>query len=155
MEIARNYEQVKALVGVLPDISEAMCRAEEWIVCHDQEKVLLEAVEEVMDRARRELSKEYLAARFRSKTYIQREVFGLVAHFAIAALGGPLKSKSDHKAEPPGMGNVLIAVGPEGIPVDLSVFNISGMAHQDGTPESWVEKAITDKGYSLFTLQGF
>ena len=56
---------------------------------------------------------------------------------------------------PPGLGKVLIAVGPDGIPVDLCVLNVSESANDEGTPESRVEKAFTEKGYALFKLQDF
>ena len=153
--MTRNHEQVETLVEVLPDISEAMGRAEDWLVCHDQERELMEAVEDVVNRARRELSKEYLAAQVRSERFFQQELMGLVAHVAKAILGSQVPTHLDQIPEPAGMGKVLIAVGPDGIPVDLSMVNVSELAHRTGLAEGSVENVINEKGYVLFTLRAF
>ena len=71
--ITRNHEQVEALLEVLPDITEAMGRAEDWLVRHDQGKELMEAVEAVVNGARIELSKEYLAFQVRSDRFSNKK----------------------------------------------------------------------------------
>ena len=115
----------------------------------------MESVEDLLNRAQRELSQACLANWIHSEAVLRRELMELMVNTAQALLGGQVQPKATQDPETPKLSIVLIAVGPDGIPDDLSVVNVSKLAHQAGMPESWVEKAITDKGYVLFTIQTF
>ena len=153
--MTRHQKRIGALLELIPVISEALCRTQDWLLCHDQEKELIEAVEDVVKRVQIELSREYFAFQVRSEKYFQQEMMGLVAQVAKSILGSQGPPQPDNIPEPAGIGKVLIAVGPDGIPVNLSVVNVSDLAHWSGMAAESVEKVFTDKGHVLFTLQGF
>ena len=62
---------------------------------------------------------------------------------------------SQRTAKTPRLGNVVIAVGPGGLPEDLLVVNVSDLAQQEGKTEKEIEDAFADKGQVLLAVEEF
>ena len=153
MENLTQEQKVDAVLEFLPGLAKAMAGAAQWLLCRDQEKQLSESVQQVLNLADRELALAVMSFRMHSEAASHRELIGLMINGATVLLGGRVTPRAD--STPPRLGKVLIAVGPEGIPVDLSVVNIFELADSEGKPDILVEKTFADKGYVLFTIENF
>ena len=153
--LTQGHPNVDAIVAILPAADEAMAGAERWLRCRDQAKLLTESVGDVLKRAEREMTQAYFDHRIRSESARRLETMGMVFDIAALLLGGRGQARSKREIKTPMVPRVVIAVGPEGIPVDMSVVNISELAEQEGKADSWVERHLADKGYVLLTIERF
>ena len=112
-------------------------------------------MEHVSNRVKKELSQEYVAYQIYLREKIQDNLGGLVADVVNGLLGGRMQPQPDGSAETPCFTRVLVAVGPEGIPGDLRVVNVSHLVRNLDVSDSAVEKTLRSQGLSLFTLQRF
>ncbi len=112
-------------------------------------------VEEVLHTLRGELSRERLEETAYLRSTAQRALIDVAVNTAMSLFTGRLQPPRYRTGQAPPFGRVLVAVGPEGVPAGLMVFNISGLARSAGTPESSVEKEIAAQGNILLTQEVF
>ncbi len=112
-------------------------------------------VEEVLHIFRAELSKERLEETAYLRSTAQRALIDVAVNTAMSLFTGRLQQPRNKSGQATPFGRVLVAVGPEGVPDGLRVFNISGLARSAGTPESSVEKEIAAQGNVLLTQEAF
>ena len=155
MASVRLKQLAMEVQAALPSAEEAMQHAEKWLSCRDQHEDLVAAVDEVLDTLRGELSIEGSAKADHSRSEAQRHLLDAGVKAAIFLFSGRFQTSRDEPEPAPSFGRVLVAVGPEGVPVGLQVFNISKRARSEGLPESVVEKGIAVQGNVLLTQDAF
>ena len=153
--LTQGHMNVDEIVAILPDASDAMAGAERWLMCRDQAEMLTEAVEDVLKRADREFTQAYLDHRIRSESALRRETMGMVFDVATLLLGGRGQERSKRDIKTIKLPKVVIAVGPEGIPDDIRVVNVSEVAKQEGKVDGMVERDLVSDGYVLLGVEGF
>ena len=153
--LTKGYQKVNEILDVLPALVSALAEAEQWLSYRDQVKQLTDAVENVLTQAQRELAQAHLEYRIKSENALKQESVDLVINAAIMLFGGRVPSRSKRTSKNPRLGKVLIAVGPEGMPEDLSVVNVSELAEMEGKTDRDIERTIADKGHVLFTIEEF
>lgn len=70
----------------------------------------------------------------------------------LLTLSNSLKSVSIKKLP---FGNVVVSIGPKGLPEDVEVISISGLARESKRPESDVINELQKRGYLLFGKEAF
>ena len=141
--------------AALPAASQAMQQAEQWLSCRDQHKDLMATTEEVLHALRGEVWKERLEESAYIRSNAQRAIIKVSVNAAMSFFTGRFQTPWDETDEVPPFGRVLFAVGPEGVPAGLQVFNVSALARCGSAPESVVEKGIAARGNLLFTQEAF
>lgn len=149
------HQRILSVEEVLPAMDEVLDLVEGWLRRHDQEKELMQATEDVSIRVESELSQELLAYQLNLQRNIQDNQVGLVVDVVKELLGGRMQPRPHGAAKIQCFRRVLVGVGPEGVPDDLRVVNVSQLAREWNVSESAVEKALLAQGLSLFTLQIF
>lgn len=143
------------MLKALPTLANALAEAEQWLSCRDQVKQLAEAVEKVLTQAQRVLAQAHLKYRIESANVLKQKSVDLVVNASILIFGGRMPSPSKRTSKATSLGKVLIAVGPEGLPEDLSVVNVPELAEREGTTDREIERAVADKGHVLFAVEEF
>ena len=150
-----GHQKVDAILKTLPTFADALAEAEQWLSCRDQGKQLTVAVENVLTQAQRVLAQALLDYRIESEYALKQQTVDLIVTASILILGGRVPLRSQRTAKTPGLGKVVIAVGPEGLPEDLMVVNVSDLAEQEGKTDKEIERALADNGQRLFDLEEF
>ena len=151
----RDHQRVDEMLKVLPELAGALAEAERWLSCRDQEKQLTGAVEGILIQAQRVLAQAHLDYRSKSENVLKVESAELAVNAVIMLFGGRAPTRSKRASKTLRLGKVLISVGPEGMPGDLSVVNVSDLAERERTTDREIERAFTDKGHVLFTIEEF
>ncbi len=141
--------------AALPAAAQAMQQAEQWLSCRDQHNDLIATTEEVLHALRGELWRERLEESAYIRSTAQRAIIKASVNAAMSLFTGRFQVSGNETDEAPPFGRVLAAVGPEGVPAGLQVFNVSALARSEAASELMVEKGIADKGYLLFTQEAF
>ena len=147
--------KVDAIFMALPTLADALTEAERWLLRRDQVKQLTDAVESGLTQAQRALDQANLDYRIKSETALRRELVDLAINAAFWVFDGRAPSRFDRTSTAPRLGKVLVAVGPGGLPEDLAVVNVSELAEREGKTDGDIERALTDKGHVLFTVEEF
>ena len=153
--LTKGYQKVNEILDVLPALVSALAEAEQWLSYRDQVKQLTDAVENVLTQAQRELAQAHLEYRIKSENALKQESVDLVINAAIMLFGGRVPSRSKRTSKNPRLGKVLIAVGPEGVPEDLRVVNVSELAEREGRTDGEIERTFAGNGHVLFTIEEF
>jgi hypothetical protein len=153
--LTRGDTNINAIIVILPEAAEAMAVAERWLRSRDQVKLLTGAVEDVLNRAEREMALAHLDYQIRSESAFRAQTVGMLLDLGtmLMSVKGQVPSKREIKT--PSMPRVVIVVGPEGIPVDMSVVNVSELADRVGEAEDWVERKFEEDGNMLLPIEGF
>ena len=153
--LTRGHPKVDAILMALPTLADALTEAEQWLSCRDQVKQLTDAVNSVLTQAQRAQDQANLDYRIKSESASRRELMDLAIHAAFWVFDGRVPSRSKRTSAAPKLGKVLIAVGPEGLPEDLMVVNISDLAEQEGKADKDLEQALSNNGQRLFNIEEF
>jgi len=153
--LTKGYQKVNEILDVLPALASSLAEAEQWLSYRDQVKQLTHAVENVLTQAQRELAQVHLEYRIKSENALKQESVDLVINAAIMLFGGRVPSRSKRTSKTPRLGKVLIAVGPEGVPEDLRVVNVSELAEREGRTDGEIQRTFSEKGHGLFTIEEF
>ena len=148
-------KRILAVEEALPDMAEALNLAEAWIWRHDQEKELMKATQDVSNRVKSEQSQELFAYQLYLRTKVQENLVSLVVDVVKGVIDGRLQPHPYRASKTPCFRRVMVGVGPEGVPGDLRVVNVSQLTRDRAVSESAVEKTLLAQGLSLFTLQKF
>ena len=70
----------------------------------------------------------------------------------LSTFSNSLRSVDNKK---PPFGNVMVCIGPGGLPGDVEVFSISRLARESKRPESDVINELQKRGYLLFSKEAF
>ena len=151
--LTKGYQKADAISKALPAVAKVLAEAEQWLSCRDQVELLTEAVESVLTQGERVLAQAHRDYRVKSENALKQETVDLVINAAIMQFGGRAPSRSKRTA--PRLVKVLITVGPEGVPEDLSVVNVSELAEREGETDGDIERTFADKGHVLFTNEEF
>lgn len=139
----------------LPTAAQAMQQAEQWLSCRDQHNDLTATTEEVLHALRGELWRERLEESAYIRSAAQRAIIKASVNAALSLFTGRIQASENETEEALPFGRVLVAVGPEGVPAGLQVFNVSALARSGSTPESVVKEEMADRGNLLFTQEAF
>lgn len=153
--LTQDHTNVDAIVESLTEAAEAMAGADRWLRCRDQVKLLTGAVENVLGRAEREMGLAHLDYQIRSESAFRAQTVGMLFDLATVLLSNGSQVPSKREIKSPRVPSVVIAVGPEGIPDDMSVVNVSELADQLGQAEDWVERNLEEDGNVLLPIEGF
>ena len=153
--LTKGYQKVNEILDVLPALASALAEAEQWLSYRDQVKQFTAAVENVLTQAQRELAQAHLEYRIKSENALKQESVDLVINAAIMLFGGRVPSRSKRTSKNPRLGKVLIAMGPEGVPEDLRVVNVSELAEREGRTDGEIERTFAGNGHVLFTIEEF
>ena len=146
---------VTEIEAVLPSLTQVMERAEHYHAGQEQMEELTKVAQVVLGEFRREMIKE----RSDQLAYIESRNRAVFIDFAVDITGLLIgdkfrpRPKRIRLARP--FGSVMIAVGPEGLPDGLFVFNMSQLARDRGVPVSQVEAEANNEGKVLFTDDNF
>ena len=153
--LGRSASKAEDLEAVLPALAGAMARAAGWLSSRDHVKDLEVATQEVLQRVMEMYSGELLAQQLYFEQAANREVLGLLTNVVTLILGAGIQSRPMKADDHPPFRRARVAVGPRGVPDDLSAVNVSHLARKEGAPEAEIEKALSARGYVLFTSQEF
>ena len=112
-------------------------------------------MESVLAQAQLVLAQAYLEYRIRSENALMQESVDLAVDAITMLIGDRTPSRSKRASKTPRLGKVLIAVGPEGFPEDLSVVNVSELAESEGKTDREIERVFADQEHVLFTVEEF
>ena len=153
--LTRGDTNIDAIIEILPETAEAMAVAERWLRSRDQVKLLTGAVEDVLNRAEREMALAHLDYQIRSESARRAQIVEMLFDLGTMLMSVKGQLPSNREIKTPSVPRVVIAVGPEGIPDDMSVVNVSELADQLGQVEDWVERNIEEDGNVLLPIEGF
>ena len=153
--LKKGHQTVDAILNAIPAMANALAEAERWLLCRDQVKQLADAVESVLAQAQLVLAQAYLEYRIRSENALMQESVDLAVDAITMLIGDRTLSRSRRASKTTRLGKVLIAVGPEGIPEDLSVVNVSELAESEGKTVREIERVFADQEHVLFTVEEF
>lgn len=153
--LKKGHQTVDAMLKALPTLANALAEAEQWLSCRDQVRRLTEAVESVLTQAQEVLTQAHRDYRIQSENALKQELVDLAVNGALTLFGGRAPSRFKRTSTVPRLGKVLISVGPEGVPENLSVVNVSKMAEREGKTDAEIERAFADKGHMLFAVEEF
>lgn len=153
--LVMGHQKLDGILKALPAFADALAEAEQWLSCRDQVKLLTVAVENILTQAQRVLAQALLDYRIASDYALKQQIVDLVVNASILMFGGRVRLPSQRTPRTPGLGKVVIAVGPGGLPEDLLVVNVSDLAEQEGKTDKEIERALAEKGKSLFNIEEF
>ena len=113
------------------------------------------AVENVLTQARRVLHQARLDYKIKSDNALLQQSVDLAVTAITILIRGRVVSRSKRPATAPRLGKVVIGVGPEGLPEDLMVVDVSDLAEQKGKTDKDVERVLSDDGQRLFNIEEF
>ena len=154
-KLTKDHRTADAILKALPTLANALTEAEQWLSCRDQVELLTEAVESVLTQAERVLAQAHLDYRIKSEYALKQETVDLVINAAMMLFGGRAPSRSKRTSKTPRLGKVVISVGPEGVPEDLRVVNVSELAEREGRTDGEIERTFAGNGHVLFTIEEF
>ena len=153
--LTKGYQKADAISKALPAVAKVLAEAEQWLSCRDQVELLTAAVESVLTQAERVLAQAHRDYWNKFENTLKQESVDLVIDAAIMLFGGRAPSRSKRTSKTPRLGKVLIAVGPEGVPEDLRVVNVSELAEREGRTDGEIERTFAGNGHVLFTIEEF
>ena len=153
--LTRGDTNIDVIIAILPEAAESMAVAERWLRSRDQVKLLTGAVEDVLNRAEREMALAHLDYKIRSESACRAQTVGIIFDLATVLLSNGSQVPSKRETKSPRVPRMVIAVGSEGIPDDMSVVNVSELADQLGEAEDLVERNLKEDGNVLMPIEGF
>jgi len=153
--LTTGQQIVDAILEVLPTFGDSLAEAERWLSCRDQVKQLTVAVENILTQGRRVIHQASLDYKIKSDNALLQQSVDLAVTAITILIRGRVVSRSERTAKAPRLGKVVIAVGPEGLPEDLMVVNVSDLAEQEGKTDKDVERVLSDDGQRLFNIEEF
>jgi hypothetical protein len=151
--LTKGHPKIDAILMAVPTLADALTEAAQWLSCRDQVKQLTDGVESVLTQAQRAQNQANLDYRIKSETALRRELVDLAINAAFWVFDGRAPSRSERASTGPRLGEVLIAVGPGGLPEDSEVVNVSELAQQEGKTDGEIQRTFSEKGHVLFTVE--
>ena len=148
-------QKVDAKLEIPPTFADSLAEAERWLSCRDQVKQPTMAVENVLTQAQGVLHQAHLDYKIKSDNALFQQSMDIAVTAVTILLRGRVASRSQRTSTRPRLGKVVIAVGPEGLPDDLMVVNVSDLAEQEGKTDKDIERGLSDNGQRLFNIEEF
>ncbi len=155
MASLRIKQIVMDVKASLPPAQEAMQKAEKWLSCQDQHQDLMAAVDEVLRTLRGGLSSEGLAAADYARAEAQRDLMEGRADVTLSLFKAGYRTPQRPTRQAPPLGKVWVAVGLQGVPDGLRVFNVSNIARVEGSWELAVVNRLVTQGNLLSPPKAF
>ena len=153
--LKKDHQRVDEILKVLLELAGALAEAQRWLSCRDQVKQLTGAVENVLEQAQPVLAQAHLKYRIESEFALRQRSVDLAVNTVTLILWGRLPSRSERTSKTTRLEKVVIAVGSEGVPENLSVVNVSELAEREGKTDGEIERAFADEGHVLIMIEEF